>query len=65
MFSTFWPSLPASGRQPNGPFLAQNFFGNFRPKSALLEPLNGAYLEPKSWLKNLIFDKNEKVTKKV
>jgi len=37
------------------------FFSETKSKPASLEPLNGflAYLDPKSWLKNLIFDKNE------
>jgi len=51
---------------PTGHFLAPVFLET-KPKSALLEPLNGflAYLELKSWLKNQIFNKNEEVTKKV
>ena len=37
-----------------------------RPKSASLEPVNDflAYLEQKSWLKNLLFNKNIKNYKK-
>jgi len=62
-FRRFGPVYLPLGANPMGHFC---FFSETKPKPASLEPLNGflAYLEPKSWLKNLIFDKNEKVTKK-
>jgi len=38
-----------------------------RPKFASLEPFIDflAYLEPELWLKNPVFDKNQKVSQKV
>jgi len=66
MFSPFWPSIPGPWRQPNKLFLAQVCLETML-SSAFVEPLIGflAYLEPKLWLKNPIFDENKKVPRKV
>jgi len=67
MVLPFWPSSPGPGRQPNKTFFGSSFFLETRLRSESLEPLIVflAYLEPKWWLKNSIFDKNTKVPRKV
>jgi len=60
VFFPFWRNLPDSGRQPNELIFWLKVFLESRQSIESSEPLNGflAYLEPKLWLKNPVFDKN-------
>ena len=60
VFFPFWRNLPGSGRQTNELIFWLKVFFESRLSIGSLEPLIGflAYLEPKLWLKNRVFDKN-------
>jgi len=64
-FRPFCPVYLTLGTNPAGHILGSCFLES-RPKSTSLEPFNCfiKYLELKSWLKKIIFDKNKKVTKR-
>ena len=67
VFAFFWLRLRGPGRQPNESYFWLKFSLETKLWSASLEPLIGflAYLETKPWLKNPIFDKNQKAARKV
>ena len=65
---TFYNKIaPMPGRELNEPFFVLKFCLETRLSSESLEPLIGflAYLEPKLWLKNTLFDKNINFLRKV
>jgi len=67
VFLPFWRILSGPGRQPNEPIFWIKIVLESRLSSESLQHLFGflAYLEPKLWLKNRVFDKIQRVTQKV
>jgi len=66
-FVHFWPPLSDPGRQPNANFFSLKVFLDLWLEYESLEPLIDllAHRETKLWLKNTVFGKNLKFSKKV